>query len=77
MATVCLSKIGFIVAIAITAMLAFVVVVVAYSALLMLDRDHISASVSRLGASFSANFHFDTSSYSMKTINCVELTLNL
>ena len=62
MATVCLSKIGFIVAIAITAMLALVVVVVAYSALLMLDRDNISASVFRLGASFSAYFQFDTSS---------------
>ena len=52
MTTVCVSKIGFIVAIAITAMLALVVVVVAYSALLMLDRDNISASASRLGAYF-------------------------
>lgn len=39
MATVCVSKIGFVVSIAITAMLALVVVVVAYSALLLLDRD--------------------------------------
>ena len=52
MTTVCVSKIGFIVAIAITAMLALVVVIVAYSALLMLDRDNISASASRSGAYF-------------------------
>ena len=39
MATVCVSKIGFVVSIVITAMLALVVVVVAYSALLLLDRD--------------------------------------
>lgn len=37
--TVCVSKVGFTVAIAITAMLALVVVVVAYSCLLMLDRN--------------------------------------
>ena len=52
MTTVCVSKIGFIVAIAITAMLALVVVIVAYSALLMLDRDNISAYVFRLESNF-------------------------
>ena len=54
MTTVCVSKIGFIVAIAITAMLAIVVVVVAYSALLMLDRDNISASAFILEEYFDA-----------------------
>lgn len=53
--TVCVSKVGFTVAIAITAMLALVVVVVAYSCLLMLDRDNISASVSRLGPYFDTD----------------------